>query len=114
MRTVLCRKTAGHVVCLLALMAGTVGGGLALPASAAVWGDTSSTGGGPHQHPAAQHRTHGPAVGVGERRGKSGTAVLGPAVKYVRLADGTIGTVRPARAGGRDGIAAAVLWSRQS
>lgn len=74
---------------MLALVAGTVGGStFALPASAA---DNAAAGGGPHAHHAGHHRGHGSAAGSGE---VGGVAVLGPAVKYVRSADGTIREVR--------------------
>ena len=80
MRTVLCSTTAGRGAFLLALVAGTVGGSsFASPASAA---DASAAGGGTHARHASHHRSHGAATGSG--------AVLGPAVKYVRNADGTI------------------------
>jgi len=84
MRTVLCSTTAGRGAFLLALVAGTVGGStFARPASAA---DASAAGGGTHARHASHHRSHGVATGSG--------AVLGPAVKYVRNADGTISEVR--------------------
>ena len=82
MRTVLCSTTAGRGVLLLALVAGGVGGSLALPASAADRGDTLSVGGGPHARHADRHRSHTSAVRVG------------PAVKYVRTADGSVRVVR--------------------
>ena len=92
MRTVLCSTTAGRGAFLLALVAGTVGGStFALPASAA---DASAAGRGPHAHHAGHHRGHGSAAGSGEAGGTSGAAALGPAVKYVRSADGTIREVR--------------------
>jgi len=84
MRTVLCSTTAGRGAFLLALAAGTVGGStFASPASAA---DTLAAAGGSHARHASHHRSHGGVTGSG--------AVLGPAVKYVRAADGTISEVR--------------------
>jgi len=80
MRTVLCSTTAGRGAFLLALVAGTVGGStFGQPASAA---EATATAGGPHARHAGHHRSHDSA------------AVLGPAVKYVRAADGTIREVR--------------------
>ncbi len=83
MRTVLCSTTAGRVRLLPVLVAGVVGGSilggiLAPTASAAASGRT------------AHHRAHG-TVAVAPGTG----VALGPAVKYVRLPDGTVRRVRP-------------------
>ncbi|HEX6922149.1 MAG TPA: hypothetical protein VF314_18165 [Actinomycetes bacterium] len=81
MRTVLC-TTAGRRALLLVLAAGTAGV-LALPATAA---DGSSS---------SRHTPPGPAPAsaAGEDDG-NGAAVLGPAVTYVRDADGAVRRVR--------------------
>jgi len=91
MRTVLCSTTAGRVALLPALVAGTVGLTLALPASAA---DAASTKGGRHARHASHHRTAGPATDAGRQAGGDDAVLLGAAVKYVRLPDGTIREVR--------------------
>jgi hypothetical protein len=73
MRTVLCSSAARRGVGLLAVLAAVGAAGNVTPASAA-----------------AKHR-------VGHHRGQhaaAGEAVLGPAVKYVRTADGSIRRVR--------------------
>jgi len=75
MRTVLCSTTARRGALLLAslsLVAGLVGGAAVSPASAAV------------HRVGHHHRAHA----------ATGGAVLGPAVSYVRLSDGTIRQVR--------------------
>lgn len=82
MRTVLCTTTAGRGRLLPVLVAGVVGGSIlggvfAPTASAAATGR------------AAHHRPH---HAVASANG-SGVA-LGPAVKYVRLPDGTVRLVR--------------------
>jgi hypothetical protein len=81
MRTVLC-TTAGRRTLLLTLAVG-VAGAVTLPAAVA----TSSS--------AAQHPRPEPApVTAADEVGDPGVAVLGPAVKYVRGADGTVRRVR--------------------
>lgn len=81
MRTVLC-TTAGRRALLLALAAGSAAA-LALPAAAA---DSMS----PPRHTRPEPA---PVTAVGADGGTGG-AVLGPAVKYVRDADGTVRQVR--------------------
>ena len=98
MRTVLCSTTARGarrpltVLATLALVVGAVGVGPALPASAAV----ATPAGGPHArhaaHPMAPS-TAVPGAAQARRAGADGVR-LGPAVKYVRLADGSIREVR--------------------
>lgn len=73
MRTVLCSSAARRAVGLLAVLAAVGLSGGATPASAAV------------KHRVGHHHGHHPAAGK---------AVLGPAVKYVRTADGSIRRVR--------------------
>lgn len=93
MRTVLCSTTAGRGVLLLALVAGSWIG-LAGPASAA---GGASTGPKPQAHHADSTRPGTPVTETSRqsRRGETrGVTVLGPAVKYVRLPDGTIRKVR--------------------
>ena len=81
MRTVLCSTTAGRGAFLLALVAGVVGGPLAGSAAA-------SSGPASDAPRAGHHRPQGATAG-----GK-GSAVLGPAVKYVRSPDGSVRRVR--------------------
>jgi len=79
MRTVLCSTTARRGALLLAgvtTLAGLVGGATAIPASAAVAHRVTH-----------HHRAHAAA-------GDTGGVVLGPAVKFVRQADGSIRQVR--------------------
>ena len=84
MRTVLFGTTVGRRLLRVALVAASVGA-LALPASAAQALTSSGS------RPASPRVTKSNAVVVGNR---GGPAVLGPAVKYVRTADGTIRQVR--------------------
>ena len=82
MRTVLCSTTAGRGRLLPVLVAGVVGGSilggvLAPTASAAASGR------------AGHHRSHGTVTKASVAR-----VTLGPAVKYVRLPDGTVRLVR--------------------
>ena len=79
MRTVLCSTTARRGALLLASLttvAGLVGGVAAIPASAAVAHRVTH-----------HHRAH---AAVGDTSG----VVLGPAVKFVRLPDGSTRQVR--------------------
>lgn len=85
MRTVLNGTTAGRRAVQLALVVGSVGA-LALPASAA---QALSAPGSRHASSTRPAVISG--VEVGDRGGKT---ALGPAVKYVRRADGTIRRVR--------------------
>jgi hypothetical protein len=86
--------TARRSICALALVVG-VAGAIALPAAASA----------SHGKQAPQHRTHGSTVvkvvdGTAALGGTTSTkvgnsaAVLGPAVKYVRMKDGTVRQVR--------------------
>lgn len=88
MRTVLCSTTGARRALLLALVAGTAGV-VALPATSA---DAASASGGKHASRGSHTRT-ATGAGVGADLGGGG-AVLGPAVKYVRAADGSIRQVR--------------------
>jgi hypothetical protein len=76
MRTVLCTPAARRAALLLVVMAGTAG----------VAGLTASTA----------DAAASPKVKAGHHRHveRSGAAVLGPAVKYVRESDGTVRQVR--------------------
>ncbi len=82
MRTVLCSTSAGRRRLLPVLVAGAVGGSL-LGGVLAPSASAAATGRAGH------HRPHGSAAKV------AGSEVaLGPAVKYVRLPDGTVRLVR--------------------
>ena len=81
MRTVLCTR-AGRLGLGLALVAG-LGAAVALPAAAAS-----------ERAPVRQSRPEVAPVSSTAHQGPQSAAVLGPAVKYVRDADGTIRHVR--------------------
>ena len=83
MRTVLCTTTAGRGRLLPVLMAGVVGGSI-LGGAFAPSASAATTGRAGHHH--RPHHVVAAATGSG--------VALGPAVKYVRLADGSVRLVR--------------------
>ena len=82
MRTVLCTMTAGRGRLLPVLVAGVVGGSI-LGGAFAPSASAATTGRAGHHRP---HHAAAAATGSG--------VALGPAVKYVRLADGSVRLVR--------------------